>query len=280
MARSALDARRIFSRQSVFPHGRALQGLQQTAILARLSPGGRRSRGAVHRRLRAGPRELAADACAVPFAELAGGRRPPRPRAAIARNTDAILALADAHHRRPDSAWLPVLLSSLIASGDYARARAIWSSIGGGQRPATACSIAASRSPARRRRSTGPSLRRRWPRGKAAGRSTARDLLRQCGRGARGPAPAASGRCLPGGDAVGRARGPSRSAALVDPLRQGRTSRWRASQVDEAASSGWTSRFRRMPGPMARAFGALGRRRPAVGRDDHGLQPRVRRTNA
>jgi hypothetical protein len=49
------------------------------------------------------------------------------------RNADAILALADANFRRPDSSWLPILLNKLIAAGDYAKARAIWSSVGRGR---------------------------------------------------------------------------------------------------------------------------------------------------
>lgn len=47
-----------------------------------------------------------------------------------ARNADAILALADSSHKRPDAPWLKLLLSALVDSGDYARARAVWSSIG------------------------------------------------------------------------------------------------------------------------------------------------------
>lgn len=49
------------------------------------------------------------------------------------RNADAILALADAKHRKPDSVWLPGLLRGLIAKGDYAKARMIWSSVGRAQ---------------------------------------------------------------------------------------------------------------------------------------------------
>lgn len=120
-----------FLANDYFRTGRALQGLQQTVILARLSP-----RGA---------------AAAAPFVAAYAQDRGNWPKmralfhsqgwledsvlAALAgdpRNTDAILALADDSHRTPDSGWLPVLLSSLIGSGDYARARAIWSSIGGG----------------------------------------------------------------------------------------------------------------------------------------------------
>ena len=49
-----------------------------------------------------------------------------------ARNVDAILALADANHRKSDRTWLRVLLDSLVTSGDYAKARALWLSIGTG----------------------------------------------------------------------------------------------------------------------------------------------------
>jgi HAMP domain-containing protein len=115
-----------------FRSGDTLEGLQQTVVLARLSP-----RGAI---------------AAAPFiAAYASDRRNwPLMRelfrrqgwleeavlaklADDARNTDAILALADAKRRTPDSAWLRPLLSSLVSSGDYARARAIWSSIGRAQ---------------------------------------------------------------------------------------------------------------------------------------------------
>ena len=111
--------------------GSLLNGLRQTTILARLSPNGVNA--------------------AAPFvAAYAKNRRNwPQMRALFrsqpalendvlsalaqdARNTDAVLALSDAGHRMPQSQWLPVLLSSLVANGDYARARAIWSSVGGG----------------------------------------------------------------------------------------------------------------------------------------------------
>lgn len=115
-----------------FRSGQALPGLQQTVLLARLSPGG-------------------ADAVA-PF--VAAYARSPSSWAQMralfrsqpgieddvlmvlardSRNTNAILAVADPAHRTPDSGWLPVLLQSLVSSGDYQQARAIWSSIGRGQ---------------------------------------------------------------------------------------------------------------------------------------------------
>lgn len=111
--------------------GPLLDGLKQMTVLARLSPNGVNA--------------------AAPFvAAYARDRRNwPQMRSLFrsqptlendvltalaqdARNTDAILALSDAVHRTPQSQWLPVLLSSLVANGEYARARAIWSSIGGG----------------------------------------------------------------------------------------------------------------------------------------------------
>lgn len=112
--------------------GHALEGLEQTALLARLSPGG---------------------SVAVPFVAVYA-RDPsnwPKMRllfrterdlespvltalASDSKNADAILALADPEFRKPDSEWLPLLLSSLVSSGDYSRARVIWSSIGGAHR--------------------------------------------------------------------------------------------------------------------------------------------------
>ena len=109
-----------------------LEGLEQTTLLARLSPGG-------------------ADAVAPYVAAYAQNPSNwPEMRAlfrsqeglqdqvlaVLARdghNADAILALADPAHRKPSSPWLPTLLQSLVADGQYGRARAIWSSIGRAQ---------------------------------------------------------------------------------------------------------------------------------------------------
>lgn len=112
--------------------GEILRGLQQMTLLARLSPGG-------------------ADAIA-PFVAAYAHNRSTWPQmrflfrsqsaledqvlailAGDPQNTDAILALADKDHRKPDSLWLRNLLQSLVASGDYPRARQLWSSIGRGQ---------------------------------------------------------------------------------------------------------------------------------------------------
>jgi hypothetical protein len=114
-----------------FHAGAPLDGLKQTALLARLSPEGTASvapfvaayaqNGANWAQIRAlfRSQEDLEDGVLVALAHDSA-------------NAPAILAIADARHRRPDSAWLPVLLSSLVASGDYGHARAIWSSIGGG----------------------------------------------------------------------------------------------------------------------------------------------------
>ena len=112
-----------------FRAGDAVHGLSQTALLARLSPQGTNAVApfvAAYARDRANWPQLRAlfrsqegleDGVLVALAHDAD-------------NADAILALADADHRRPDSSWLKLLLSSLVASGDYARAHAIWYSIG------------------------------------------------------------------------------------------------------------------------------------------------------
>ena len=115
-----------------FRTGHVLDGLQQTTLLARLSPGG-------------------VTAVAPFIASYAQNRANwPQMRALFrsqegfedqvlsvlaqnAANADAVLALADADHRKPSSPWLATLLQTLVNSGDYARARAIWSSVGGGQ---------------------------------------------------------------------------------------------------------------------------------------------------
>jgi len=108
--------------------GHSLEGLEQTALLARLSPGGNvavpflaayaqdRSNWPQMRLLFRAQRDLESGVLTA-LASDSG-------------NADAILALADPEFRKPDSQWLPVLLSSLVVSGDYPRARAIWSSIG------------------------------------------------------------------------------------------------------------------------------------------------------
>ena len=111
--------------------GQALQGLQQIAVLARLSPGGITAVApfvATYAKNRANwpaMRALFRSQEGLENSVLSVLAHDPA-------NADAIIAVADPHHRQPDSPWLATLLGSLVASGDYQRAHALWSSIGGG----------------------------------------------------------------------------------------------------------------------------------------------------
>lgn len=48
-----------------------------------------------------------------------------------AANADLVMQLASPDRRRVNSPWMPLLLDSLVAAGDYAKARSIWASISG-----------------------------------------------------------------------------------------------------------------------------------------------------
>jgi hypothetical protein len=112
--------------------GRLYDGLNQTALLARLLP--------------------ATTATLSPFLAAYAKNRAVWPQirtmfrtekgledsvllalAQDGHNAEAILALADQDHLKPDSPWLPTLLYSLVGQGDYAKARAIWASVGRAQ---------------------------------------------------------------------------------------------------------------------------------------------------
>lgn len=120
-----------FLAQYYFRAGDPLRGLRQTALLARLSPGGI---DAVAPYVAAYARDPSSwPQIRALFRSQEGLENGVlNALAADPRNADAVLALADADHRRPDSTWLPILLGGLVGHGDYARARALWSSIGGG----------------------------------------------------------------------------------------------------------------------------------------------------
>jgi hypothetical protein len=114
-----------------FRAGDPLTGLKQAALLAKLSPNGtsavapfvaayaqNRSNWPQIRALFRSDKGLEDDVLAA--------------LALDAGNSGAILALADADHRKPDSPWLRVLLQKLVAERDYRKARTIWTSIAGG----------------------------------------------------------------------------------------------------------------------------------------------------
>jgi hypothetical protein len=109
--------------------GRPLEGLEQTALLARLSPGGNRAVAPFIAAYARDPsnwpqiRALFRSQSSIEDGVLTQ-------LALDARNTDAILALADGQHKKPHAPWLSPLMSSLVVAGDYARARAIWNEIG------------------------------------------------------------------------------------------------------------------------------------------------------
>lgn len=115
-----------------FRAGQPLDGLRQTATLARLSPNGFAALApfvatyAQDRSNWPAIRALFRSQAGLEGGVLVALAQDPR-------NADAVLALADAGHRQPDSDWLRVLLSRLVANGDYPRAKAIWSSVGRGQ---------------------------------------------------------------------------------------------------------------------------------------------------
>ena len=112
-----------------FREGQPLKGLQETALLARLSPQGVDTVApfvAAYAQNRANWPQIR-----VLFRDQEGLENSVLE--ALARNAgnaDAVLALAGPGHRQADSRWLPILLDSLVSSGEYPRARAIWASVG------------------------------------------------------------------------------------------------------------------------------------------------------
>jgi hypothetical protein len=114
-----------------FHSGDALAGLQQTIVLARLSPGGIGAVAPFVATYTQNPRNwpkiraLFRSQPEIENSVLEVLARDPR-------NTDAMLAVADAAHRDPSNNWVRMLLSSLVANGEYARAHAIWTSVGRG----------------------------------------------------------------------------------------------------------------------------------------------------
>lgn len=117
-----------------FRAGRPLPGLRQAALLARLSPAGAAPIGKLVAAYAQDPanwadiRALFGTDQSIEDAVLT----------ALARddgNASAILAIADRGHRSASSPWLTPLLKSLVRSGDYGRARAIWASVADARMP-------------------------------------------------------------------------------------------------------------------------------------------------
>ena len=119
-----------FLAEYYFRGGRPIEGLRQTAILARLSPGGISTVApyvAAYAQNRSNwpqIRDLFKSEPSIEDDVLSALAQNPA-------NTEAVLALADASHRRSDSPWVAALLHGLADAGQYSRARAIWAAVGG-----------------------------------------------------------------------------------------------------------------------------------------------------
>ena len=128
-AAAARDPRSLpahyFLADSLFRAGDTGRALAQMGILARLAPGGAKSLApylatyAKDRRTWPQLRDLFQSEPQVGEATFAALASDPA-------NADTLLALAQGTRLRSDAAWLPTLLNSLVASGQYARAHQIW----------------------------------------------------------------------------------------------------------------------------------------------------------
>jgi hypothetical protein len=111
-----------------FHKGAALKGLNQIAVLARLTPAGLQSIGpytAAFAENRANwplLRTIFRDHSELEDVTLDTLARD-------SSNAGAALALADSAHRQPESPWVHTLLAGLVDTRQYARARAIWASV-------------------------------------------------------------------------------------------------------------------------------------------------------
>lgn len=119
---------RYFLAEHYLRTGNVRRGLVEYAALARLAPNGI---------LSATPfvASYARDPSRWPQLKTLFGAEPELQEMtleAMARdpaNTAAILALADTAHRTAASPWLPTLVASLVAQGQYRQARSIWAEI-------------------------------------------------------------------------------------------------------------------------------------------------------
>lgn len=118
-----------FLAEYYFRRAQPIEGLKETAILARLSPGGTTTVApyvAAYAQNRSNwpqIRDLFKSEPSIQDDVLKALSQDPA-------NANAVLALADASHRRTDSPWVTVLLHGLVDAGQYSRAKAIWASLG------------------------------------------------------------------------------------------------------------------------------------------------------
>ena len=118
-------AARYFLADAYFHSGDARSGLREILALSRLAPHGIDTVApyvALYARNKATwpqLRELFRSDANLEDASLSK-------LAADVNNADTVLALADWGHVVPGTAWLPTLVNSLVANGQYGRARALW----------------------------------------------------------------------------------------------------------------------------------------------------------
>jgi hypothetical protein len=112
-----------------FRSGDSLRGLEQTALLGRLSPQGTTALAPYVATYAQNPSNWSQ-------MQMLFRSQPDLEDSVLTvlaqnpKNADSILAISDPNHRSSQSTWLPILLNSLVAARQYDRARAIWSSIG------------------------------------------------------------------------------------------------------------------------------------------------------
>lgn len=119
-----------FLADTLFRSGDTRRGLEEIGILARLAPGGANSLAPYVASYAKDPRtwpqlrELFRSSPSVEDAALVALASDPA-------NVETIMSLADTEHRGPAAIWLPNLLNSLVASGQYRKAHEVWARISG-----------------------------------------------------------------------------------------------------------------------------------------------------
>jgi len=120
---------RYFLAELYFRRQDSTRGLAEIGALARLAPNGVQS-------LAPYVAAYAKDRSSWPYLKAMFHSEPKLEEATLAtlatdaRNADTVLTLADRNRSGPSSAWLAPLLDSLGKAGQFARARAIWASVG------------------------------------------------------------------------------------------------------------------------------------------------------
>ena len=111
-----------------FRTGEATRGLAEIALLSRLAPQGRLA-VAPYLALYAKDRKNWPELRSLFNANPQLGDTALQTLAADPSNAPIILGLANDRQRSGDASWVPLLLSRMIAAGDYGGARAIWASM-------------------------------------------------------------------------------------------------------------------------------------------------------